>query len=1680
MSEEKIEKKEEKIVFKTPAQFGNSLSDLCDYFMSLPVAGATSSTTSNKRLRNENEPETIGFANDEIPDSLDLTEAQGPKYRRTDSYNDPEGSSDASEPESSDDENNPSADAIEENGYDHGDVSDDSEAKDLSYYDEDAYENWEGDESEDDDDEEEGEKSTDGSEEEESVADTDSDSPSDSYIMRMLSRHILDEYAETGDEDTLLRGLAISSLVENSDVNSDSDTSATESLNNALIKAIQKENIEEVEELLRAGAEEDIGATEALHNNSAVMLEFFEVDADETDIQIAVANRYHEALDYFLAKDFEFSSQLVLDLAIEQNYDGELVAIVCQNAEIDHAYDLIQFLIENDGDILIADVVESFEIEDLLLSLREKSAASSVFKRTLHYARIFLATKKGLSEQQIDLHLADFDPQIKVKTILLSYPRDAFAGDPKLQLWRDKISAMPGLAKETKSAANLIGAPLSTTRPYLTTSTYHPSDLKESGKYIRSSEHPWHRWISARIKENQEKISRKERSGVVEAYLGEPENPFDRLLPPAVMRSSALTQVENKTARKQPANFPKTEGQLYDLLLLTRKNTCQYIQDQCHFDEKAAIKVGYYNEYPCIMVFMHPLSTTENATDTALKAWTEVLMSYFLALVNYTAQQKGFAIEMLRRSSFGFLTPTIAECGRSFRINVGIIPREYAQVLINSLGVLNGTLLILRDRNFSSPGIDIRLPKRIFLDDPQYESYLNDRRLPKEKKSADRIPERNRVKRPSIKDLLDFISIKVEKGPQGKTALANMTRSAFGRDALNAEIYKLLHSLSNGASATISLATQAFLGGLRWGLERIRVEPKGSQLKLSFDQSGDINFARIQNPPAKVADSDFFKSIKSIISAMESAQNISSSGLALFPETHPLSHVKKSVIEELQKIHRLICSQSIAGLYPRLEMLHELIYIQTLLSSGEDVAPEEEYGSDSDIELEPSEATKRAGHTLYGKKIIARNGMKAVSASILAISSYLESSKENAPLQCYLKDAYYEINNVIKHFKKTKKKIKLLKSATKADLLFYDANACITDGNITREVSDRELANIRILIIDSTSASIGQHHTWVARFHQYPNIQLLLFVSSGFKNEQMGADKNPYGTIRIFAKHKGHLEKFLTAIKLQKNISIRSALSHSYRRLHKTILGNVPTNNAIVYFKKINPSLSINNSFVTINNSSSAPITSTASTVTLGDRKKKSTQPEKQAKTLTTTVTTTATTHVPISSTHGAVMPTAVSTQHATASSTTSVLTLLASVPTNATSANLSNIHERKNASKKTDKTASTAFELKETKSATRSSPLADTSFFPVRVNIKSKHTATVNKPSPSYWYEDSEMNRILELTVAQQNAHIADGRPIYVLGPLDNISRSYGLTKTLRDHARKPGVILIPFNLGGLHWVGLVLEYNPRGCLIKANYYDSLGRRMPAFLNDILRSRRLKGDTVSEFTPIRGAALIKQRNGHDCGPCTIENLLAQVRPPEIADLAPLQRRTNHLELLRTADPGFYANFSTRQQSNQSSFLHKMQSANKTKKTERLSSSEYEALLTLALQILQLPSAIGTPLKNALQPLGIAAGKNDVIASGEEHTIQIARIRIALADHFTNPEVKPVIEQFFYLKKDTTSLAIASLRLDYNQLAPLAMMLGFPINLLTADLKAIKPYLMRHATVTSPDAITSITSLSLS
>ncbi len=556
--------------------------------------------------------------------------------------------------------------------------------------------------------------------------------------------------------------------------------------------------------------------------------------------------------------------------------------------------------------------------------------------------------------------------------------------------------------------------------------------------------------------------------------------------------------------------------------------------------------------------------------------------------------------------------------------------------------------------------------------------------------------------------------------------------------------------------------------------------------------------------------------------------------------------------------------------------------------------------------------------------------------------------------------------------------------------------------------------------------------------------------------------------------------------------------------------------------------------------------------------------------------------------------------------------------------------------------------------------------------SVKHKNQKEISR---NYWYEDHDMKKILECAITQHNYKTSGGRKVYILGPIDNISH-YSLIDALIDHKRKPGTLLIPFNKGGLHWVGLVLEFNNTCNLIRANYYDPLRNNAPNFLNYMLKVMSDENDRVTEFTDHRGkrtnqatkklnreglsgisvkklrgllklpeeliigtavkdggcgfdalaqcldnkytekklrmlchqyyldlpekegekevdkwiqalegnnpnigshylevqhtgeelknphypiknayptwfvqeidgrvlckalpdllskgihvievfieaegtghyhiteedyrqvsdeneikslyncptlllskkhfvpllrsdktlrpdaipaeqhlstsstqqvSTLICQTNGSDCGPCTIENLLAAIGYREPEDTTPQVRRQRHLELLEKTEPTYYTTFYQRQRLNKSTFssLHRdhknFEWTQKLKNSNIFSMAEYKALLQLASMILALPEQVKTSFKTALQP--------EKEQGFDEHRVLLTKIRSAFVGSIDKSAVKSVIEKIFYVEKVFTSLDNASLKLDYNQFLPLSIMLALEEKQIASDLEAMR------------------------
>lgn len=125
------------------------------------------------------------------------------------------------------------------------------------------------------------------------------------------------------------------------------------------------------------------------------------------------------------------------------------------------------------------------------------------------------------------------------------------------------------------------------------------------------------------------------------------------------------------------------KGFWYDLLLNFQKKSAQYVVGQMVSSPRMQVNADY--DYPCVLVALAQPEPREKN----IRVWTNFVAMYFVALCNKLAQEQGLNIEMVRRSSFSGVRPSVAECRKSLRISLGLSPRAYHHCVIEALGYLD-------------------------------------------------------------------------------------------------------------------------------------------------------------------------------------------------------------------------------------------------------------------------------------------------------------------------------------------------------------------------------------------------------------------------------------------------------------------------------------------------------------------------------------------------------------------------------------------------------------------------------------------------------------------------------------------------------------------------------------------------------------------------------------------------------------------------------------------------------------------------------------------------------------------------------------------------------------------------------------------------------------------------------
>jgi hypothetical protein len=659
-------------------------------------------------------------------------------------------------------------------------------------------------------------------------------------------------------------------------------------------------------------------------------------------------------------------------------------------------------------------------------------------------------------------------------------------------------------------AARLIGSTMSTFSSYLSSTPYFPIRTEDSEKYPRSTKHPL---LQGTNKAKHIRYPKSTGKGD-RSHLGDFVNPIQ-----LVGDEAQFTLNANGTTR--------SDGVLYNLMLAHQERSCALVAAQTN-SQTQYLKTGVYNHYPCVMVFMpedkvRPFfgSTRQKKTfDTVYESWIAISISLFTGLVNHLAYQHHIPLEMLRRSSFGFLTPTASPTAKSFRINMGLVPDAYAQLVAQALILYDGALKLL----FENPG---NIPQGTFISQNNYRIYLGN-----ETAQSREIF--------NIENLMQFLFAKAEKKQTGQTTIQSIERTAYARQKISLGVFSGLNTL--GQTVSPPNLYEIFKNTLAWSI--LQLIPGKN---LSFHQNTQITYPVDFNcleETVNIEDNNFWSTVQILLDRFKSIQTY-----------NPNLSI---VINELE---RYCVDKKIDKLHYYLNMITELLFAQSIREKQAHLYGDG-YGSDSDTEGEVGK------HRIYSKKLIVHNGIRASLVTLLGIVNYHIIKNPTYIARVYCEHAYYEIIQGIELAKNQHSGtnyIQVIKNKADANIIIFDLSSCVVNGQSTPTLIEiLAMSKGKTIIFDNTSATPQLCHDYLRRIiENYDNQNAVFFVSSGLKNEQLGSDKNHYGTVRIFSKDKAMRDFLWSNIKRFEYPSVSSPVAHSYRRKMKS-LGAVPTNALIL------------------------------------------------------------------------------------------------------------------------------------------------------------------------------------------------------------------------------------------------------------------------------------------------------------------------------------------------------------------------------------------------------------------------------------------------------------------------------------------------------------------------------------
>lgn len=549
------------------------------------------------------------------------------------------------------------------------------------------------------------------------------------------------------------------------------------------------------------------------------------------------------------------------------------------------------------------------------------------------------------------------------------------------------------------------------------------------------------------------------------------------------------------------------------------------------------------NNYPCVLV-QFPIFNSKDPRVKIAPYWAkhpkqfqQLLIASFVAFLNYEAYQQNIPIEMIIRASFGHNTPSVCETAKTFRINVGLIPRAYAQLIGETLHKLNQVI----EEIIKQP------PTEIIFDDAFHAKV----RLYNATKLRNAIDGNKRNLYSKLKNSLDykrahmsdkhfkslyqafcqintenprgksiFIPVNLkDKGlweiihssgdSLGKSVLAECFRKNYTVDWFSTKILELLFE-GDSHRDSITAALKLLLKQLRYNdkvtmnYDRIGRDLKDS--KYLFESTSFENFYKT-DPHFNHITNLLFTALGAKRPTKELYSGIEEAGAEFFSTTKGSKKINET-----------------ADYGSDSDFSYDLSLDEfSDDSSSADASSDTEESSDEEFDTTIKQITP-----ICHKKLRVCSGMKAIVIAYYSALSYLRDQG----VKTFTLDKshmYYEVETALQKVQDKKPAENKVRAKPGEAILLYDLNHCNADNSSTNPTLKEKLDAVTpsIAILDCTSSTYPEIKQALQQCFSQPNVDVVIFVDSGLKNNQSGLDFYPYGEARIFTRDKNTQETLM-------------------------------------------------------------------------------------------------------------------------------------------------------------------------------------------------------------------------------------------------------------------------------------------------------------------------------------------------------------------------------------------------------------------------------------------------------------------------------------------------------------------------------------------------------------------------